>query len=118
VAITKTAYPAKKWRPVFLKTVGRCTYCGKQLDPRGYGMCSPIPAPDGAWEVDHWVPRSSFKNEADAEEFENLWPACCGCNDEKGDSTGEAYIAKRKAQGLPTNTSVAVIRRFEERGSA
>ena len=98
VSITKTAYPKKTWRPVLLKTGVTCAYCAKRLDPSEYGKCSPIPAPDGAWEVDHWIPKSSFKNSWNAEAFENLWPGCCGCNDEKADRTGEVYIAERKSQ--------------------
>jgi 5-methylcytosine-specific restriction endonuclease McrA len=118
VSITKTGYPKPTWRRVLAKAGVTCAYCGKALSPDEYGMCSPIPARDGAWEVDHWIPKSSFKNPWDAEAFDNLWPACCGCNDEKRNTTGEEYIAKRKAAGLPINTTVAVIKRFEERGSA
>jgi 5-methylcytosine-specific restriction endonuclease McrA len=118
VSITKTGYSKRTRRRVLLKTRVTCAYCGKALDPDEYGMSSPIPPPNGAWEVDHWIPKSSFKNPWDAEAFENLWPACSGCNDEKSSTTGEEYIAKRKAAGLPINTSVAVVKRFEERSSA
>ena len=100
---------------MLLKTDGNCTYCGKKLDPKEYGACLSVPTADGAWEVDHWIPKSSFKKAADAEAFENLWPACCGCNDEKGATTGEAYIAKRKADGLPTNAGTSVLKRYLER---
>jgi 5-methylcytosine-specific restriction endonuclease McrA len=91
----KQAFPRATWAPVFDKTEGHCTYCGKTLDPDRYGACEPPPSPEGAWEVEHWIPESFFDDEASANYMENLWPACCRCNDEKGDTTGWEYIDKR-----------------------
>jgi 5-methylcytosine-specific restriction endonuclease McrA len=117
MAITKTAFPGPTRRRVLLKTGGTCIYCGKKLDLDEYNKCAEEPRPNGAWEVDHWIPRSFFNTDAEADVIDNLWPACCACNDEKTNTTGEAYIAKRKATGRQINPSVAVMKRFQKRSS-
>lgn len=74
------------------KTGGRCTYCGRPLVRDNHGTCSENP-PEGAWEIDHWLPESAGGETV----FENLWPACCECNDEKGETDGDSYILLHRA---------------------
>lgn len=105
--ILKVAFPEAIWRRVLARTNGTCTYCGKELSPNEYGKCQPIPPEDGAWEVDHWIPRSSFRDGKNPDVFINLWPACCGCNDEKSDRIdGEGYVLERINQNLSVNQMI------------
>lgn len=100
----KIAVPESTWRKVLAKTAGNCTYCGKKLEAALYGRCSPVPSEDGAWEVEHWIARSAFDEPADADTLANYWPACCGCNDEKGVMSGPDYLAQRQRHGLPVGS--------------
>lgn len=120
MAFMKTAFPENIWQKVLAKTNGSCTYCGKILHADLYGKCQPIPCEDGAWEVDHWIPRSWFNDETKSHAFINLWPACCGCNDEKSDRvSGEVYVLERINNGLHVNSVVvdALVANATSKGS-
>lgn len=107
MTLVKLAFPEEIWTRVLAKTKSTCTYCGKNLSPDEYGKCQPIPPQDGAWEVDHWLPRSWFQDAGRADAFINLWPACCGCNDEKSDRVdGEAYVLERVMSNLTVNRAI------------
>ena len=87
------SYSEEEKATIFNKAGGVCTYCGRQLSFELYGQCQPVPSPVGAWEVDHWRPKSSYADESEADVPDNLWPACCSCNEEKGDKfDGEAFV--------------------------
>lgn len=87
---------------IYRKTGGRCTYCGKTLVKENHGKCSEKP-PEGAWEIDHWLPESAGGQTV----FENLWPACCECNDEKGQDDGELYLLRRGLfENKPVNREI------------
>ena len=101
--IEKFAFDEEIWRPVLAKTKGTCTYCGTPLNAAAYGQCDSDP-PNGAWEVDHWVPKSWFRDETRADVYINLWPACCKCNDDKSDRIdGERYLIERALNNHMTN---------------
>ena len=98
------SYSEEEKATIFNKAGGVCTYCGRQLSFELYGQCQPVPSPVGAWEVDHWRPKSSYADESEADVPDNLWPACCSCNEEKGDKfDGEAFVLDRAGRHLPIN---------------
>ncbi len=104
MAITKQGFAPNIWKPVLGKTNGRCAYCEKKLDAELYGQCGQLSPPEGAWEVDHWIPKC--KNGTDV--LGNLVPACCECNDEKGEMSGEDYILQRNRKGQDINLPFAL----------
>jgi len=99
----KFAFAVEVRNPVFDKTDGTCTYCAGTLDRNKYGDCGKDPSAD-RWEVDHWVPVATG---GDGDQ-DNLWPACCKCNDNKKTMTGEEYIAGRERAHEPTNGRLLV----------
>ncbi len=77
---------------VFAKTAGHCTYCGGKLwrnHSDGEG--------EGAWTVDRWRPRSRVRTAAECDAFENLWPVCPTCREDKAETTGSEYLWSRYA---------------------
>ena len=74
-------------RAVYDKTGGCCRYCGKQLAIKNYGARGE----HGAWVIDHSIPKSK----GGTDHMNNLFPACCDCNEEKGDQTGDSFLKKR-----------------------
>jgi len=86
---------------IFKKTTGRCTYCGTYLERAAHGKCDACP-PNGAWEIDHWLPESA----GGPIDVSNLWPACCDCNDKKGTDDGELYILRRVFENKPINSGI------------
>lgn len=69
---------------VYDKTGGYCRYCEKRIYWKNYGA----PGERGAWEVDHSVPIALGGTDS----LRNLWPACVGCNRDKGTMTGPQYM--------------------------
>ena len=91
--ITKQAghsYTEPEKDAIFGKTGGKCTYCGRPFLRENHGTCSENPS-EGAWEIDHWWPEAKDGPHIPG----NLWPACCKCNDEKGETNGDEYILQR-----------------------
>jgi len=84
---------------IFGKTDGYCRYCGKQLAWNNYGRVGDR----GAWEVDHSIPISR----GGTDYLRNLWPACVGCNTEKGTLTGSEY--QRSLSGVRSRRSSSDI---------
>ena len=78
---------------VFAKTDGHCAYCVASLSWEQFGCSERQP---GAWDVDRWTPQTRAKEAVDG--LPNLVPACCACIAEKGEMTGEEYIARRRRQ--------------------
>ena len=69
------------------KSLGRCWYCGRELNPfRDFS-------------VDHIVSRSDGGDES----YENLVPSCRHCNRSKGDRSLEEFrvTSAKKADGCP-----------------
>ena len=95
---------------IFGKTGSRCTYCGKPLVRENYGGCSLKNPPDGSWEIEHWWAEST----GGPHEFENWWPTCCECNDEKNQRDGDVYLFER----IHSNRSVnqEIVDRFVAAG--
>ena len=63
---------------LWMKTEGRCAYCGKFLKPNKYW---------NNFEIDHMHPRI----QGGANDKENLIASCIGCNHKKGGRTVEEY---------------------------
>ena len=99
-------------RAIFNKTGGKCVYCGKALVFENYGLCHADPTPDSAWEVDHWIPKSWFTLESDANFDSNYEPVCCACNDEKSDNyDGGAYLRYRGQRNIRYNPDT--VRKYQ-----
>jgi 5-methylcytosine-specific restriction endonuclease McrA len=94
---------------IFNKTNGKCVYCGASLQLANYGACSQKNPPLGAWEVDHWIPRSWFTPENAGDFDENYEPVCCSCNDDKLNRLdGAEYLNERLSNDLPYNQDTAL----------
>ncbi len=106
----KTAQPESVWRPIYEKTGGTCAYCGVEVDEARYGKCAEgLP---GAWIVEHWKPRSTFKaDDPTKDDPDNLWVGCCSCNDAKGVLIGSVYISRRQQAGQPVNGKHPAVRK-------
>jgi len=89
------SWPTSQLKTIYTKIGGYCTYCGDKLRRSAYGKCNDKPRPDGAWEVEHWIPRDDCDSDEDCNDPRNLWPACCDCNDEKSTLTGGEYLRWR-----------------------
>jgi hypothetical protein len=85
---------------IFNKGGGYCFYCGTSITRSSHGPMASLMRITGAWEVEHWIPKSTTSSAA-AEQADNLVPACCACNDEKGTMAGESYIRWRWSMGKP-----------------
>ena len=84
-------YSEEKLAMILDKTDGRCRFCGKRLSPSNYGQ----PGKHGAWAVDHSVPKAS----GGTEHLNNLYASCYDCNQDKSDTLGSSYKARRRRQG-------------------
>ena len=94
------SWPKDVLEAVFGKTRGTCAYCDKQLVWDNYGKCKGTTGPREAWEVDKWRPRVRCSSQAQCDNVNNLWPACCRCGDPEATMTGEEFIRWRWSQGL------------------
>jgi 5-methylcytosine-specific restriction endonuclease McrA len=86
----RKAIPKKVREAVYQKFDGRCAYCGKMLEPKG-------------WQLDHLIPvqRERFKkySEEQIECFENYMPACRSCNHYKRAHSLETF--RRYIEEIP-----------------
>ena len=96
---------------MFAKGKGRCTFCGKPIVREHYDMCDNQAPPDTAWECEHWLPKSR----GGTDDLDNLWPACCECNDEKDADTGEEYMLKRIDEEKPRNSNTEMRILFDNK---
>lgn len=62
-------------RAIWNKTNGKCCYCEQELLPIGEEPDAP-----NAFTVEHVVPIA----EGGSNHFDNLWPCCRQCNNERG----------------------------------
>jgi len=70
------AFDAATRIAIFKKTDGRCHICRKKLCFNNYG----IHGARGAWHVEH----SKARANGGTDHLNNLYPACIGCNLDKG----------------------------------
>jgi hypothetical protein len=62
-------------KTIWLKTNGRCAYCGTFINPQGN------------WQIEHMIP----KIQNGSNNIDNLIMSCVGCNHSKGGKTAEEY---------------------------
>lgn len=72
------AYVSRRRREIFNKSRGRCHYCSTALQL------------DGAWHVEHMMPRALGGGDAPL----NLVAACVPCNLEKSDRTAIEFVTQ------------------------
>lgn len=89
---------------IYLKYQGRCTYCAFGIIRKVYGLVFVVMKIQGAWEIEHWVPKARTPENQDPDRFDNLVPSCWECNDKKGTMTGEEFIRDRYLNGQPIHT--------------
>jgi hypothetical protein len=63
-------------RQIFRKTDGRCHICHCRLTFNNHGNKNAV----GAWHIEHSIPRAC----GGTDHINNLYPACIGCNLDKG----------------------------------
>lgn len=80
------AWSEERLRAVFDKTAGRCHVCREKLAFKNHGR----PGARGAWQVDHSVARAR----GGSDHLNNLFPACCECNNRKSDRSTRAARAE------------------------
>lgn len=78
---------------IYCKTDGKCHVCGKKLSRVNYGCYGR----KGAWHVEHSVPRAK----GGTDHLNNLFPACIGCNLDKGTSSTRSARAKHRRTRAP-----------------
>ncbi len=76
--ITLTQSQRKK---VYQKYEGVCSYCGCEIEIFNF-------------QVEHVIPRRSFKNKKDADFWDNLMPSCRACNIRKNTMSIERFRAE------------------------
>ena len=69
-------FTSQQLAAIYRRTSGYCHLCHKKLARRNYGR----PGARGAWEVEHSIPQSI----GGTHHSNNLYPACCSCNRQKG----------------------------------
>ena len=70
---------SRRRREIYWKCVGKCHYCGVDLNV------------DGPWHVEHMMPRALGGNDDPL----NLVAACVGCNLGKADRTALEFVSQR-----------------------
>jgi len=92
---------------VFEKANGECYYCGKQLVREHHDGGSGCPAREGAWSVDYWIPRELCLSAEEHAAITNLVAACGVCASEKGDLTGDEFLARQAMRaGVPRSDHI------------
>lgn len=82
-------YTEEQKLTIFMKTNGRCHYCGKQLVFGNHGLNGAR----GSWHIDHSFPKSK----GGADSYYNFWPACIDCNLQKSDGSARAFRNRTKS---------------------
>lgn len=85
-----------KREKVFLKTNGRCIYCGSIISYDDF-------------HIDHKNPKSNLKKDFD--NIDNLFPSCCDCNLSKGNLSIENF-RKKIEQILFNNHTARIITKY------
>jgi HNH endonuclease len=82
---------------IFDRTSGKCHLCHRRLAFSNYGC----PGRRGAWEVEHSRPRAR----GGTDHGNNLYPACCFCNRDKGVYSTRAARAWNRRCKAPMSRS-------------
>jgi 5-methylcytosine-specific restriction endonuclease McrA len=87
------AYSDEMLSDIYDRTAGYCHICGKKLAFKNYAA----PGAQGAWEIEHSVPRAN----GGTERRNNLYAACIPCNREKRDGSTRAARARHGRTRAP-----------------
>ena len=101
-----------KLNRIYEKTDGYCHICHKKLSFKNYDSFGA----KGSWHIEHSVARAN----GGSDHLNNLYPACIGCNLDKGTlhtktarsyygNTRAPYSKKKKDQIRKGNTSAGVV---------
>ena len=85
----------KRLEKIYRKTDGYCHLCHKKLSLKNHG----INGAHGAWHIEHSVPKAN----GGTNHLNNLFPACIGCNLDKGTSSTASARRKNGVSRAPFN---------------
>ncbi|MFZ2906278.1 MAG: HNH endonuclease signature motif containing protein [Cyclobacteriaceae bacterium] len=99
-------------KKIYMKTDGLCHICHRRLSLHQYGKAGE----KGAWHIEHSIPKAK----GGTDHLNNLFPACIGCNIEKGIMTSRTarnyngntrapYSKKKKAEIKDSNTTAGAL---------
>lgn len=80
---------------IYRKTDGYCHICHKKLSLKNHG----VNGSRGAWHIEHSVPKAK----GGTDHLNNLYPACIGCNWNKGTSSTVSARRKNSVSRAPYN---------------
>jgi len=90
---------------IYDRTSGYCHICHKKLSRANYG----VNGAKGAWHVEHSKPRC----DGGTDHMNNLFPACIGCNCQKGRSATPVARRRNGKTRAPLNPEQRQHAKFE-----